>query len=218
MEGFLSGHDFPSVCSEATKVADCRCAVPASGRRWCTGNDMGDLWIPDLHSHRRQPRSDVADPVVTARDGEGLGDRFVERLRVTSSWCAVLFRSWTTTVQALGATTAFIIFAIYSPMTRSKPFDGYRRETGVGGVWRRNLGRVRGCTSARLLRADGLRFSSPREFVSGCSLRNCYSNASHTCICTASLTCINTALYTCINTAPITCDHPNKGRVHGDAQ
>jgi len=42
---------------------------------------MGDLWIPDLHGDRRQPRSDVADPVVTARDGEGLGDRFVERLR-----------------------------------------------------------------------------------------------------------------------------------------
>ena len=49
---------------------------------------MGDLWIPDLHGDRRQPRSDVADPVVTARDGEGLGDgvvkglgRHVERVR-----------------------------------------------------------------------------------------------------------------------------------------
>jgi hypothetical protein len=44
-------------------------------------DDMGDLWIPDLHGDGGQPCSDVADPVVTARDGEGLGDSFVERFR-----------------------------------------------------------------------------------------------------------------------------------------
>jgi hypothetical protein len=41
----------------------------------------GDLGIPDLHGDGGQPCSDVADPVVTAHHGEGLGDRFVARLR-----------------------------------------------------------------------------------------------------------------------------------------
>jgi hypothetical protein len=44
-------------------------------------DDTGDLGIPDLHGDRRQPCSDVADPVVTANHGEGLSDRFVERFR-----------------------------------------------------------------------------------------------------------------------------------------
>ena len=44
-------------------------------------DDMGDLGIPDLHGDGGQPCPDVADPVVTAHHGEGLGDRFVERFR-----------------------------------------------------------------------------------------------------------------------------------------
>jgi len=42
---------------------------------------MRNLGIPDLYGHRRQSFSDVADPVVPAYRGEGLGDRFVERFR-----------------------------------------------------------------------------------------------------------------------------------------
>jgi hypothetical protein len=42
---------------------------------------MGDLGIPDLDGDRRQPASDVANPLVTGHHGESLGDRVVERFR-----------------------------------------------------------------------------------------------------------------------------------------
>jgi hypothetical protein len=41
---------------------------------------MRDLGIADPHSNGGQSASEVTDPLVTARRGEGLGDRFVERL------------------------------------------------------------------------------------------------------------------------------------------
>ena len=39
---------------------------------------MRNLRVPDLHSNGGQSFSDVADPVVTAQRGEGLGDGFVQ--------------------------------------------------------------------------------------------------------------------------------------------
>ena len=78
---------------------------------------MRDLGIPDLDSDGGQPFSDVADPVVTAHRGEGLGDRFVERLRRHVE----RMRGVVQIVDNDGAgfkepRWQFIIFAICSPM------------------------------------------------------------------------------------------------------
>ena len=42
---------------------------------------MRHLGVPDLDGDGRQPASDIADPVVEAQGGEGLGDGFVKGLR-----------------------------------------------------------------------------------------------------------------------------------------
>jgi ribosome-binding ATPase YchF (GTP1/OBG family) len=42
---------------------------------------MGNLGIPDFYGDGCQALSDLADPVVPAHRGEGLGDRFVECFR-----------------------------------------------------------------------------------------------------------------------------------------
>ena len=42
---------------------------------------MRNLGMPYFNGDRRQCLSDVADPVVPAHGGEGLGNRFVERFR-----------------------------------------------------------------------------------------------------------------------------------------
>ena len=40
---------------------------------------MGELGVSDLHGNRGQAFADVANPVVTASGGKGLGHSFVER-------------------------------------------------------------------------------------------------------------------------------------------
>jgi len=42
---------------------------------------MRNLGIPDFYGNACQALADVADPIVPAQHGEGLGDRFVERFR-----------------------------------------------------------------------------------------------------------------------------------------
>ena len=42
---------------------------------------MRNLGIPDFYGDGCQALADVADPIVPAHHGEGLGDRFVERFR-----------------------------------------------------------------------------------------------------------------------------------------
>jgi hypothetical protein len=69
-------------------------------------HNMRNLGMPDLDGDGRESTSDVADPGFTRRVARAWAMASYRVSAVTSTECAVWFRSQTTTVQALSATHA----------------------------------------------------------------------------------------------------------------